>query len=85
MDIGDFTLLAGAIGLGAILRTLLERLLDRRKGRLEAEQSAWEQRDSEARQRRRLEEALHATRHQLRDHGVPYEDMPPWPSRNGKT
>lgn len=85
MELGDLAVLITALGVGSILTKLVDRLLDRRKGRLEAEQTAWEQRDAEARQRRRLEETLHATRHQLRDHGVPYEDMPPWPSRNGKT
>ena len=81
MDLGEIALLVTALGVGGILTRLVDQLLDRRKGRQAAEQSAWEQRDKEARQRRRLEEALHATRYQLRDHGVAYEDMPPWPGR----
>lgn len=89
MDIGNFAVLLTALGLGAILRDLMNRVLDRRKGKLEAEQSAWEQRDKamrerddEARLRRRLEEALHETRRCLNERGVPYDQMPAWPSRS---
>lgn len=86
MDIGDIAVLATAFGLGTILKGLLDRLLDRRKGKLEAEQSAWEQRDQYARRARRLEEALHEHRtcwH--RETGRRFEDMPPWPSRDKPT
>ena len=86
MDLGEIALLVTALGVGGILTRLVDQLLDRRKGRQAAEQSAWEQRDramryrdAEARLRRRLEETLQATRHELNRHGVPYEDMPPWP------
>ncbi|PYG00150.1 hypothetical protein SAMN05216184_10489 [Georgenia satyanarayanai] len=79
--LGEIAVLATAFGLGTILTKLVDRLLDRRKGRIQDEQTAWEQRDAEARQRRRLEEALHETRQMLADHGVDYDDMPTWPSR----
>lgn len=83
MTIADFALLAGAFGTGAIVKGLIERLLDRRKGRIAEEQSAWERADAEARYRRKLEEALHETRRALHCLGVTYEDMPAWPSRGG--
>lgn len=86
MDLGEIALLVTALGLGAILRDLMNRVLDRRKGKLEAEQSAWEQRDREASRRRRLQEALHETRtswHQ--ETGKRFEDMPPWPDSPKKT
>lgn len=83
MSIGDFAVLATAVGLGSILRTLLERLLDRRKGRIEQEQSAWEQRDAEARLRRRLEESLLEHRRGWHiETGRAFSDMPPWPGRS---
>ena len=82
MELGDFAVLITALGVGAILRDLVNRLMDRRRGKLEQEQSAWEQRDQYARRARRLEEALHEHRtcwH--RETGRRFEDMPAWPSR----
>lgn len=81
MTIADVALLAGAFGIGTIVKGLIDRLLDRRKGRITEEQSAWERADAEARYRRKLEEALHETRRDLHCLGVAYEDMPAWPSR----
>lgn len=83
MELGDIAALATALGVGSIITKLIDRMLDRRHGRLEQEQSAWEQRDAEARQRRRLEETLHDTRQMLAERGVDYDEMPPWPSRGG--
>lgn len=83
MELGDIAVLITALGVGAILRDLMNRLMDRRKGKLEAEQSAWEQRDQYARRARRLEEALHEHRtcwH--RETGRRFEDMPAWPGRD---
>jgi len=80
---GEIAALVTALGVGSIITRLVDRLLERRSGRIEQEQSAWEQRDAEARQRRRLEEALHQTRQLLHERGVDYDDMPEWPSRAG--
>lgn len=80
MTIGTVIGLAGAFGAGTILTKLVEKIFDHRAGRIAAEQSAWEQRDAEARKRRLLEETLHDTRECLRRAGVRYEDMPAWPT-----
>jgi len=81
MEVGDIINLAVGLGVGGILTKLVDRLLDRRQGRISEQQSAWEQRDREATRRRKLEEALHETRRCLHEHGVPYRQMPPWPGR----
>lgn len=44
---------------------------------------AWAARDVEARQRRRLAEALHETRLLAREYGVPIDKLPPWPDGTG--
>ena len=86
MDLGEIALLVTALGVGGILTRLVDQLLDRRKGRQAAEQSAWEQRDREATRRRRLQEALHETRTGWhRETGKRFEDMPPWPDSPKKT
>lgn len=83
LEIGDIAVLATAFGLGTILKTLIDRLLDRRKGRIEQEQSAWEQRDAWAKKARRLEEALHEHRTCWHyETGKRFTDMPPWPGRS---
>ena len=83
MTIADFAVLATAVGLGGILKTLIDHLLDRRRGRMLDEQNAWEQRDKEARHRRILEESLHQHRTVWLEHGLPFDDLPPWPKRPG--
>ena len=80
MAIGDIALLISALGIGGIVTKLVEKIIDQRRGRIQAEQTAWDQRDAEARKRRLLEETLHDTRECLRRAGVAYEDMPAWPS-----
>ena len=85
MAIGDIALLISALGLGGIVTKLVEKIGDQRRGRIQAEQTAWDQRDAEARKRRLLEEALHDTRECLRRAGVAYEDMPAWPSHTRPT
>lgn len=79
MDIG--TLVAGftALGLGGILTKLVENLLKRRSGKLAEEQTAWQQRDSEARARRKLEEFAHRQRLLMIARGIPETDQPTWP------
>lgn len=85
MAIGDIALLISALGLGGIVTKLVEKIGDQRRGRIQAEQTAWDQRDAEARKRRLLEEALHDTRERLRSAGVAYEDMPAWPTTSRTT
>lgn len=85
MAIENFALLLSGLGIGGIVTKLVEKIFDQRRGRIQAEQTAWEQRDAEARRRRLLEEALHDTRECLRRAGVAYEDMPAWPSHTRPT
>jgi len=81
----QFAILATALGIGPILDRLVQKIIGRRTGRMEKEQTAWQQRDAEARRRRVLEEALHEHRQcwHIQD-GRRYDDMPPWPSRPSK-
>lgn len=85
MELGELAAVLTAAGVGGILIKLVDRLLDRRKGRLEQEQTAWERLDAESRYRRLLEETLHDTRRALHERGVDYDAMPAWPSRSSKT
>lgn len=83
MELSDIINLVIGLGAGGITTKLVDRLLDRRKGRLEQEQTAWEQRDAWARRSRRLEESLHE--HRTRWHqeaGKRFDDMPEWPGRD---
>lgn len=83
--LGDIAVLLTALGVGGIVTKLAESWMANRKGRHEKEQNAWQQRDTEARHRRILEEALHQHRtcwHRL--DGRAYDDMPPWPHRPGR-
>lgn len=82
MDFGDILALLAALGVGGILTKTTETLFARYTGKSDREQSAWEQRDWEARYRRRLEEAYQQTRHCWHhETGKPYSEMPPWPDR----
>lgn len=80
----DVALLLTALGIGGVLTTAVQSIIQRITGKADREQNAWAQRDEEAAYRRVLQEALHDTREALRRQGVAYEDMPPWPSRPGR-
>lgn len=82
MDVGQIISLAAALGLGSIITKLIDAASDRAKEKRDSEGTAWEQRDHEARARRKLEETLHKTRRIAMDAGVPVEDLDrkaPWP------
>lgn len=81
----QLALLAGALGLGSILRDLATRISARRSGRLELEQTAWQQRDREARGRRAWEEYGHTLRRWVHiTCNVSYDEMPPRPDCHEK-
>lgn len=67
------------LGAGAILIKLVEAIIDRFKGRQQREQTAWQQRDAEAKARRALEEYAHILRRELIDLGYDADEIPPWP------
>lgn len=82
MDTGTVIALLTALGAGTVLGKLIDGIVNWAKGRHGREQTAWEQRDEEARFRRLMEEALHETRRYMhRECGIPYEQMPEIPKR----
>jgi len=83
MDSGTLIALLTALGAGTVLGKLIDGIVGWLKGRHGAEQTAWEQRDAEARYRRLIEEALHETRRYAHNEcGVPYDDLPEVPARD---
>lgn len=68
-----------ALGAGAILLKLVEALIAHFTGRQTREADAWQQRDREARIRRRLEEYAHLLRRELIDVGYDADEIPAWP------
>lgn len=73
------------LGAGAVLLELVKALIGWVTGRHGREQSAWVQRDAEARARRKLEETLLRTRLAAIRHGVPEDALPPWPTYDTTT
>lgn len=68
-----------ALGAGAILLKLTEAIIERFTGKQGREQTAWGQRDAEAKKRRLLEEYAHLLRRDLIDAGYDADELPPWP------
>lgn len=80
MTIGTLITLLGALGAGSIVTLLAKTIVERVTGRTEREQTAWEQRDREARARRQLEEYAYTLRTFCHlKHGTDYKDLPTWP------
>lgn len=73
------------LGAGAVLLEIVKALIGWITGRHGREQSAWIQRDAEARARRKLEEALHRTRLIALANGVAQDLLPPWPEYDTRT
>lgn len=80
MQTGDVIALLAALGIGGILTKLVDNIASWLRGRQRIERAAWDERDAEARKRRQLEEALHATRRAAMEHGVDLRDLPDWPT-----
>ncbi|WP_333811089.1 hypothetical protein [Timonella senegalensis] len=80
MEIGSLIQLISALGIGAILTKLFEGIFQWATGRSKREHDAWQQRDTEAKKRRQLEEYCHQLRHDLIDLGLDADDLPPWPT-----
>lgn len=79
MEGGDLIVAAiGAISGGGALK-LIDSLRDWRKGRHQEEANAWDQRDREAKARRKLEEYAHVLRSMLLRQGTSKDELPPWP------
>ena len=72
------------LGAGSIIGLLVKEIIGWIRGRQANEQSAWEQRDREAKARRMLEEYAHELRHELTDLGLDPDDLPTWPSYGTK-
>ena len=68
-----------ALGAGAILLKLVEAVIQRIFGRQKREQSAWAQRDREAKARRMLEEYATDLRLLLIENGAKRAELPDWP------
>lgn len=79
MDTGQIISLIAALGVGGILKQLLDNLTAWRKGRQQEERDAWAERDRQAKARRLLEEYAHLLRRQLIEAGVAADDLEPWP------
>lgn len=79
MEIGTLIQILSTLGIGAILLKLFEGIFQWATGRSKREHDAWQQRDTEAKKRRKLEEYAHQLRHDLIDLGVPQDKLPPWP------
>jgi hypothetical protein len=80
MTTGDVIALLAALGAGGILSQLIKNVSEWLKGRKRIEREAWNERDREAAKRRRLEEALHATRRVAMEHGLTLDQLPDWPT-----
>lgn len=84
MDTGQIISLVAALGIGGILKQLIDNLTAWFKGRQAEERDAWTERDREAKARRILEEYGHGLRRRLFRRGAvegPGEDdVPPWPN-----
>ncbi len=65
MDTGQIISLVAALGIGGILKQLIDNLVAWFKGRQAEERDAWAERDREAKARRILEEYAHALRRLL--------------------
>lgn len=81
MEIGAITAVLGALGAGAILTKLVESIIQWATGKQGREQTAWEQRDREAKARRMLEEYAARLRLELIESG---RTPPPWPEYTTK-
>lgn len=80
MSLPAIATILSTLGAGAILLKLVEVTLQRLMGRQKREQDAWVQRDREARARRMLEEYAAVLRRQMLETGIPYADLPAWPT-----
>lgn len=80
MDSGMIVALISALGIGTVLSKLVEGLVNWVRGRTDREQTAWEQRDDQARKRRQAEESLHGHRRWTHYNcDIPYDEMPSLP------
>ncbi|MBN0040257.1 hypothetical protein JN535_08780 [Cellulosimicrobium cellulans] len=84
MDTGQIISLVAALGIGGILKQLIDNVAAWRKGRQAEERDAWAERDREAKARRVLEEYAHALRRLLfrlgLREGASDDDIPPFPN-----
>lgn len=80
METGHIIQLVAALGIGGILKQLIDNVTAWWKGRQQEERDAWAERDKEARARRILEEAMHRTRRIALDHGATEDELGPWPT-----
>ncbi|MEV8029279.1 hypothetical protein [Cellulosimicrobium funkei] len=84
MDTGQIISLVAALGIGGILKQLIDNLVAWLKGRQAEERDAWAERDREAKARRILEEYAHALRRLLFRQGLREgagnDDIPPFPN-----
>lgn len=76
---GTIISLLAAAGFGGIVAALIKEVADWIRGRKADERDAWADRDREARARRKLEDALHATRRVAINAGAAESDLPRWP------
>lgn len=76
METGMIVAIIGALGLGTILAKLSENIWAWVTGKTAREQTAWAQRDREAKARRQLEEYASTLRLRLISLG---EEPPDWP------
>ena len=86
MSLQDIAALAGGLGLGSVLTTLIpliwRRLTGKEARRRSDAEKAWEQRDEQARRRRIVEEHAHVLRRKLIEADcIEPKDIPPWPYR----
>lgn len=82
MDGNLITILAtigSTLGVGGVIAVVARAIADWGAGKPQREQSAWEQRDREAKARRMLEEYAHDLRHELIELGLDPNDLPEWP------
>lgn len=87
MDVGltEITAILTALGVGGALPTLAKGAISHYTGRAEKERatirSVTRDHDAEATYRRLVAEHASQVRRIAIDHGVPVEQLPPWPTR----